>query len=57
MARIKDIVEQERKLPSLALETDGEHLRSRYASFRGVLSHYKTGWLAMKPAFSLLFSF
>ena len=42
-----------RKLPSLALETNPERLRSRQASFRGVLSHYKTGWLSTVPAFSV----
>lgn len=44
----------ERKLPTLAFETEPERLRSRCASFRGVLSHYKTGWLAAKPVFGLL---
>lgn len=41
----------QRKLSSLALETDAERLQSRIASFRGVLSHYKTGWLSGKAAF------
>ncbi|MBO7068538.1 MAG: RNA-directed DNA polymerase [Bacteroidaceae bacterium] len=44
----------QRKLPSLEQETDAERLRSRIASFRGVLSHYSTGWLFLKPAFRLL---
>ena len=43
-----------RKLPSLALETNAERLRSRCASFRGVLSHYRTGWLSVEPTFSVL---
>ena len=44
----------ELKLPTLAFETEPERLRSRCASFRGVLSHYKTGWLAAKPVFNIL---
>lgn len=44
----------QRKLPSLEQETDAGRLCSRIASFRGVLSHYRTGWLSMKPAFRLL---
>lgn len=44
------------KLPLLALETDPQRLRSRQASFRGVLSHYRTGWLAKKSGFCALFS-
>ena len=35
-----------RKLPELALETDPERLRSRRASLRGVLGHFRTGWMA-----------
>lgn len=44
----------QQKLPSLATETDPERLRSRQASFRGVLCHYRTAWLAAKPVFRLL---
>ena len=43
------------KLPLLALETDPKRLRSRLASFRGVLSHYRTGWLAPQSSGVLSF--
>ena len=40
-----------RKIPSLAFEKDAMRIRSRRASFLGVLSHYRTGWIVSKPSF------
>ena len=45
-----------RKLPSLALEEDTNRLQSRISSFRGVLGHYKIGWLTRIVAFRPLYN-